>query len=211
MAELKMPELNSVIVAGNLTKDPTFRETSNGTPVVNFHVAVNRRYKDSGNQWQEDVCYVGVVAWNKLADSCKDRLKKGSAVLIDGELQSRTFKTEDNRNRTIVEIKAKRIQFLNKLSRSGEHKVIVSPDAEQKSDTSITNDKSDKAVTNDKNIDNVTEVNKTEDNATKDKATKDNATKDNATKDNATKDSYEDNSFDKFLTDEESNLINEDK
>ena len=196
MAELKMPELNSVIVAGNLTKDPTFRETSNGTPVVNFHVAVNRRYKDSGNQWQEDVCYVGVVAWNKLADSCKDRLKKGSAVLIDGELQSRTFKTEDNRNRTIVEIKAKRIQFLNKLSRSGEHKVIVSPDAEQKSDTSITNDKSDKAVTNDKNIDNVTEVNKTED---------------NATKDNATKDSYEDNSFDKFLTDEESNLINEDK
>ena len=205
MAELKMPELNSVIVAGNLTKDPTFRETSNGTPVVNFHVAVNRRYKDSGNQWQEDVCYVGVVAWNKLADSCKDRLKKGSAVLIDGELQSRTFKTEDNRNRTIVEIKAKRIQFLNKLSRSGEHKVIVSPDAEQKSDTSITNDKSDtsitndksdKAVTNDKNIDNVTEVNKTED---------------NVTKDNATKDSYEDNSFDKFLTDEESNLINEDK
>ena len=84
MAELKMPELNSVIVAGNLTKDPVFRQTSNNTPVVNFHVAANRRYKDSSNQWQEDVCYVGVVAWNKLADSCRDRLKKGSAVLIDG-------------------------------------------------------------------------------------------------------------------------------
>ena len=77
MAELKMPELNSVIVAGNLTKDPVFRQTSNGTPVVNFHIAANRRYKDSSNQWQEDVCYVGIVAWNKLADSCKDRLKKG--------------------------------------------------------------------------------------------------------------------------------------
>jgi single-strand DNA-binding protein len=50
-----------------------------------------------------------------LADSCKDRLKKGSAVLVDGELQSRTFKTEDGKNRTIVEIKAKRIQFLNKI------------------------------------------------------------------------------------------------
>jgi len=154
MAELKMPEINSVVIAGNLTKNPTFRETSNSTPVVNFNVAVNRRYKDSNNQWQEDVCYVGVVAWNKLADSCKDRLKKGSAVLIDGELQSRTFKTDDSKNRTIVEIKAKRIQFLNKLSNNGR---------DREKSSSLSDDIS-----------------------------------------------FEDSSFDKFLTDEESNLINED-
>jgi single-strand DNA-binding protein len=151
MAELKMPELNSVIVAGNLTKDPVFRQTSNTTPVVNFHIAANRRYKDSTNQWQEDVCYVGVVAWNKLADSCRDRLKKGSAVLIDGEMQSRTFKTEDGKNRTIVEIKAKRIQFLNKFSKTANDDI--------------------ESVVDDSN--------------------------------------YEDNSFDKFLTDEESDLIKE--
>jgi single-strand DNA-binding protein len=114
MAELKMPEINYVIVAGNLTKDPIFRETTNKTPVVNFSLASNRRFKDSTNQWQEDVCYVGIVAWNKLAESCKDRLKKGSAVLVDGELQSRTWKTDEGHNRSIVEIKARRIQFLNK-------------------------------------------------------------------------------------------------
>jgi len=152
MADLKMPEINSVVIAGNLTKDPTVRETSNGTPVVNFNVAVNRRYKDSHDQWQEDVCYVGVVAWNKLADSCSNRLKRGNAVLIDGELQSRTFKTDDNKSRTIVEIKAKRIQFLNKLSRNTEE-----GEKESQSDTS-----------------------------------------------------FEDSSFDKFLTDEESDLINKD-
>lgn len=152
MADLKMPELNSVIVAGNLTKDPVFRQTSNNTPVVNFHVAANRRYKDSSNQWQEDVCYVGVVAWNKLADSCRDRLKKGSAVLIDGELQSRTFKTEDGKNRTIVEIKAKRIQFLNKFNKSDEGDIDVVSESD---DT----------------------------------------------------DTYQENSFDKFLTDEESDLM----
>ena len=156
MAELKMPELNSVVVAGNLTKDPVFRNTSNNTPVVNFHVAANRRYKDSSNQWQEDVCYVGVVAWNKLADSCRNRLHKGSAVLIDGELQSRTFRSDDNRNRTIVEIKAKRIQFLNKFNKSNEEDY----DSDYSSDD---------------------------------------------------EESYEDNSFDKFLTDEESNLIKESK
>ncbi len=161
MADLKMPELNSVFVAGNLTKDPVFRQTANNTPVVNFHIAANRRYKDSNNQWQEDVCYVGVVAWNKLADSCRDHLKKGNAVLVDGELQSRTFKTDDERNRTIVEIKARRIQFLNKFNKLDmdnfeDHK-------EFKLNNSVVENTSD----------------------------------------------FEKNSFDKFLTDEESNLMNE--
>ena len=122
---------------------------------VNFHIAVNRRYKDSSNQWQEDVCYVGVVAWNKLADSCRDRLRKGSAVLVDGELQSRTFKTDEGKNRTIVEIKAKRIQFLNKFAKNNgadDDESVYSEDDNESSD-------------------------------------------------------YEENSFDKFLTDEESDLI----
>ena len=114
MADLKMPEMNSVIIVGNLTRDPVFRQTTNGTPVVNFTVASNRKFRDSGNQWQEDVCYVGIVAWNRLADSCRDRLKKGNAVLIDGELQSRNWKTDNGHNRSVVEIKARRIQFLNK-------------------------------------------------------------------------------------------------
>lgn len=117
MADLKMPEINYVIVAGNLTKDPVFRQTTNNTPVVNFSIASNRKYKDSSNNWQEDVCYVGIVAWNKLAESCRDRLKKGSAVLVDGELQSRSWKSDDGHNRSIVEIKARRIQFLNKRDR----------------------------------------------------------------------------------------------
>ncbi len=117
MADLKMPEMNSVIIAGNLTKDPIFRQTTNGTPVVNFTVASNRKFRDSENRWQEDVCYVGIVAWNKLADSCRDRLKRGSAVLVDGELQSRNWKTDDGHNRSIVEIKARRVQFLNKRGR----------------------------------------------------------------------------------------------
>jgi single-strand DNA-binding protein len=120
MADLKMPEINYVIVAGNLTKDPIFRQTTNNTPVVNFSIASNRKYKDSSSQWQEDVCYVGIVAWNKLAESCRDRLKKGSAVLVDGELQSRNWKSEEGHNRSIVEIKARRIQFLNKRGKLNE-------------------------------------------------------------------------------------------
>ena len=158
MADLKMPEINYVIVAGNLTKDPIFRETTNKTPVVNFSLASNRRFKDSSNQWQEDVCYVGIVAWNKLADSCKERLKKGSAVLVDGELQSRTWKTDDGHNRSIVEIKARRIQFLNKRGKFVDAEVVNGED-----DTAVITDENDADYTED--------------------------------------------SFDKFLSDEESNLM----
>lgn len=115
MADLKMPELNYVMIVGNLTKDPVFRTTSNNTPVVNFSIASNRRYRDRSNMWQEDVCYVGIVAWNKLAESCHQRLKKGSAVLIEGELQTRNWKSEDGSQRSVLEVKARRIQFLNKF------------------------------------------------------------------------------------------------
>jgi single-strand DNA-binding protein len=127
MSDLKMPEINNVIIAGNLTKDPVYRQTSNNTPVVNFSIASNRKYRDGSNQWQEDVCYVGVVAWNRLAESCRERLKKGSAVLVDGELQSRIWKTDEGYNRSVVEIKARRIQFLNKRVRyaQGENGQIV--------------------------------------------------------------------------------------
>ena len=111
MAELKMPELNSVLIAGNLTKDPVIRQTRNGTPVANFSIASNRKFRDGDNQWQEDVCYVGVVAWNRLAESCVDKLRKGSAVLVEGELQSRTWQTDDGSTRSTVEIKARRIQL----------------------------------------------------------------------------------------------------
>ena len=170
MAELKMPEINYVVVAGNLTKDPVFRQTTNQTPVVNFSLASNRRYKDSSNQWQEDVCYVGIVAWNKLAESCRDRLRKGSAVLVDGELQSRSWKTEDGHNRSIVEIKARRIQFLNRRAMSNGSDNDIVEDTEEVSEKEY-----------ESNGNGTAEQNSTVD--------------------------YTEDSFDKFLSSEESDLI----
>ena len=114
MADLKMPDINSVVIAGHLTCDPSFRKTTNGTPVTNFYITCSRKFRDNNGQWRENVCYVGVVAWYKLAESCFETLKRGSAVIIDGELQSRSWKSEDGTNRNVVEIKARRIQFLNR-------------------------------------------------------------------------------------------------
>jgi single-strand DNA-binding protein len=118
MANLKLPELNCVMIAGNLTRDPVFRKTTHGTPVANFTLAINRRYRDSANHWQEEVCYVGVVAWNTLAESCMNRLQRGSAVLLEGELQSHAWRTAQGTTRTVVEIKARRIQFLSRAAQT---------------------------------------------------------------------------------------------
>jgi single-strand DNA-binding protein len=148
MADLRMPEINYVIIAGNLTKDPVYRTTTNNTSVVNFTIASNRKFKDSSNQWQEDVCYVGIVAWNKLAESCKDRLKKGSAVLVDGELQSRTWKNDDGNTRNIVEIKARRIQFLNRKLKNNEQNGEEEVTVFEEENNNYTEDSFNKFLTN---------------------------------------------------------------
>ncbi|MBN2414975.1 single-stranded DNA-binding protein [bacterium] len=114
MSELRMPDINSVLIAGNLTKDPILRKTGNGTSVTNFWIASNRRFKDNLGQWRENVCFVGVVTWYKLAENCARNLKKGNAVLVEGELQSRSLRSGNGRGRSIVEIKARRVQFLNR-------------------------------------------------------------------------------------------------
>lgn len=102
------------MIVGNLTRDPELRSTSTGVPVTNFRIAANRRFKDSSGEWREDVCYIGVVAWQKLAESCASRLIKGSAVYIEGELRSRSMNSDDGKKRNLIEIRAHHIQFLDK-------------------------------------------------------------------------------------------------
>jgi single-strand DNA-binding protein len=114
MSETRPPLLNKVFIVGNLTRDPELRQTTNGTPVVNFRIAADRRFKDNSGEIKEEVCYIGVVAWQKLAVSCVDHLKKGSSVYIEGELRSRTIETGDGSPKNIIEIRANHIQFLDK-------------------------------------------------------------------------------------------------
>ncbi len=114
MANTKLPNLNKVLIVGNLVKDPELRYTTSGVPVVNFKIASNKRFRDGLGIPKEDVCYIGVVAWQKLAESCSKYLQKGSAVLVESELRSRLKENDDGTKRSFVEIKASQIQFLDK-------------------------------------------------------------------------------------------------
>lgn len=116
----RLPCLNKVVIVGNLTKDPELRKTANGTPVSNFRIASSRRFRDGTGQSKEEVCYIGVVAWNRLADACYDYLRKGSSVLIEGELQSRNWENDDGSKRSMVEIHAHKVQFLDRREQQTE-------------------------------------------------------------------------------------------
>jgi len=113
----RLPNLNRVMIVGNLTREPELRTTSTGIPVANFRIAANRRFRDNSGEWREDVCFIGVVAWQRLAESCAAMLQKGSAVYVEGELRSRSLEAEDGKKRNVIEIRAHHVQFLDKSGR----------------------------------------------------------------------------------------------
>lgn len=105
--------VNKVIITGLLVRDPEFRHTTSGAPVSNFRVAATKRYRDLDGQVREEVCYIGVAAWNMLAESCHERLQKGSPVQIEGELKSRVREAGEGVRRSFVEIRAYHIKLFH--------------------------------------------------------------------------------------------------
>ncbi|MEW6685129.1 MAG: single-stranded DNA-binding protein [Candidatus Edwardsbacteria bacterium] len=118
MAGLKLPNINSVLLAGRLTRDPELRYTPAGSAVCTFPLAINRWYKDATGQRQEDVCYVNIVTWREIAENCSKNLHKSSAVLIEGKLENRRWETESGQKKSTVEIRAERVQFLDQTAPS---------------------------------------------------------------------------------------------
>ena len=107
-----MAGYNKVIMIGNLTKDPELRYIPSGAAVVNFRLAVNRIYTTQDGEKKEDVCFIDVEAWGKTAENCANYLSKGRPVLVDGQLQYRTWETEDGQKRGKHTIRALTLQFL---------------------------------------------------------------------------------------------------
>lgn len=109
-----MPNFNKVFLMGNLTKDPELRYTAGGAPVANLRMAINRAYQLQSGEKKEDVCFVTVVVWRKQAEAVGEYLKKGDPIFVEGRLQSRTWETDDKQKRSIMEVVAERVQFLNR-------------------------------------------------------------------------------------------------
>src|SRR3954452_10461696 len=86
-----MASFNKVILVGNLTRDPEVRYTPKGSAVCDLAMAVNRQYSLEGGEKREEVTYVDVVLWARLAEIAGEYLAKGRPVLIEGRLQLDTW------------------------------------------------------------------------------------------------------------------------
>jgi single-strand DNA-binding protein len=107
-----MANFNKVLLVGNLTKDPELRYTPQGTAVVNLRLAVNRKFRDKNQELKEEACFVTAVVWNKQAETCNQYLHKGSPILVEGRLQSRSWEDNSGQKRSVLEVRAERVQFL---------------------------------------------------------------------------------------------------
>ena len=112
MADLKLPRLNRVLIAGRITRDLELKYTPKGIPVVNFSVAMDKRFKDESDQWQSASVFVDVVAWNHLAENICKQANKGTAVMVEGKIDVRSYTDQNNVSRKIFEIIADFIQTL---------------------------------------------------------------------------------------------------
>jgi single-strand DNA-binding protein len=120
MADLRLANINKVLISGRLTRDAEVRYTPAGSPVCTLPVAANRRFKGHDGEWKNDTTYVNVVAWDKLAERSGQMAKKGAAVLVEGRLQSRSFETAEGARRSVIEVRAERIQFLDRQAKETE-------------------------------------------------------------------------------------------
>lgn len=102
---------NRAIVIGNLTRDPEIKALPSGIQVASFSVATNRVWKDKAGARQESTDYHNVVVFGRQAETTGQYLKKGSSVLVEGRMQTRSWDGADGKKNYRTEIVADRVQF----------------------------------------------------------------------------------------------------
>lgn len=114
-----MSNLNSVILEGNLVRDPMLKATTNGHTLCSFSVASNRYYKQN-EQTEQEVSYFDVDTWSRLAQTCGDVLKKGRGVRVVGRLKQDRWVDAVGKNQSKVKIVAEHVEFKPVAKKDGE-------------------------------------------------------------------------------------------
>ena len=119
MSELKLPEINRVLLSGRLTRDPDQRYAPDGTAVTTFSLAFNRHYRARDGSAAEHAGFVTVVTYQRLAEVCGQYLKKGGAVLVEGRLQMREWTTPQGQKTSRLELRGEMVHFLERRADGG--------------------------------------------------------------------------------------------
>lgn len=115
-----MASVNKVILVGNLGRDPETRYMPEGGAITNFSIATTEKWKDKAGEKQEKTEWHRIATFGKLAEICGEYLKKGSAVYIEGRLQTRKWQDKDGADKYTTEIVADRMQMLGSKPKGDE-------------------------------------------------------------------------------------------
>ncbi|MDR3550940.1 MAG: single-stranded DNA-binding protein [Candidatus Babeliales bacterium] len=117
-----MASYNRVVMVGNLTRDPEYKQLTSGQAVCRLGLASNRQFKNrqTGAMVQE-VCYIDIDVWGPQAESCRQYLAKGRAVLVEGRLKLDSWEDQNGQNRSKHSIVADRVVFLASGAEAGAH------------------------------------------------------------------------------------------
>jgi single-strand DNA-binding protein len=121
MADLRMPDINRVTIAGRLTRDPELRYIQSGTAVCKLGLAVSRKFKTKTGETREETLFVNATVWGQSGEWVGERLKKGAPVLVEGSLKSSEWEDKNTgQKRTAIDINATRVQPLAWEDRGGQ-------------------------------------------------------------------------------------------
>lgn len=96
---------NSVVLVGNVTRDPELRFTPSGQATASFGLAVNRRWQNRQTQeWEEATSFFDVVCWREMAENVSESLARGARVIVSGRLEQRSWETAEGDKRSKVEV-----------------------------------------------------------------------------------------------------------
>ena len=111
---LRFPNINKISISGRLVRDVEVRHSANNISRAVMCIAVSKYYRDEYGNTQEQASFVDLVAFGKTVQICQDSLKKGSPVLVEGELRTRTYTDQNNQNRKVTEVIIEKIYPLEK-------------------------------------------------------------------------------------------------
>ncbi len=115
-----MNNLNSILIEGNMVREPQYRTTQKGTPLCTFSLASNRYFRqDTG--FEKEVSFFDVETWSKLADICNNQGKKGRGVRVVGRLKQDRWTGTDGKPRSRVAIVAEHVEFRPEFKKESSH------------------------------------------------------------------------------------------
>ncbi|MCL1827451.1 MAG: single-stranded DNA-binding protein [Candidatus Cloacimonetes bacterium] len=111
---LRFPNINEVTISGRLVRDVEMKYLQNNVGFAKICIAVNYFYKDENGNFVEQPSFVDTIAYGKIAQNCTENLKKGSPVIIQGYLKTRTFTDQNNVTKKMTEVNITRVYPLER-------------------------------------------------------------------------------------------------